>query len=79
MAFRNFINLKGNPDLMSPEERHRQLIQASNGYMAGEISHQEFRQIESQCMTDYDAVTLELGKLSRMLKFMNRRDVSGRS
>jgi hypothetical protein len=75
-----FVNLKGKTDLMSPEDRHRQLIQASNDYMAGKMSHREFRQIESQCMTDYDAVTLELGKLSRMLKFMyNRRNVSGHS
>jgi hypothetical protein len=75
-----FVNLKGKTDLMSPEERHRQLIQASNDYMAGKMSHHEFRQIESRCMTDYDAVTLELGKLSRMLKFLySRRDVSGHS
>jgi hypothetical protein len=57
----------------TPEERHRQLISASNDYMAGKISHSEFRKVESRCMTDYDAVTLELGKISRILRSMSNR------
>lgn len=72
------LNLKRKTELtITPEERHRQLISASNDYMAGKISHSEFRKIESRCMTDYDAVTLELGKVSRILKSMfNRLNMS---
>jgi hypothetical protein len=68
------LNLKSKTELkITPEERHRQLISASNDYMAGKISHPEFRKIESRCMTDYDAVTLELGKISRILRSMSNR------
>jgi chromosome condensin MukBEF ATPase and DNA-binding subunit MukB len=68
------MNLKSKTKLaITPEERHRQLISASNDYMAEKISHSEFRKVESVCMTDYDAVTLELGKVSRILRSMSNR------
>jgi hypothetical protein len=58
---------------ISPEERHRQLIKASNDYMAGRISHSEFRETELRCMTDYNAVTLELGSFSRAVRTVLNR------
>jgi hypothetical protein len=58
---------------ISPEDRHRQLIEASNDYMAGKIDHSEFRETELRCMTDYNAVTLELGSISRAVRTMFNR------
>lgn len=60
----------------SPEERHRQLIKASNDYMAGKISHSEFRETELRCMTDYNAVTLELGSFRRAIRTVFNRFVA---
>ena len=67
------LNTHGKTKSMSPEERHRQLIQASNDYMAGKISRSEFRDAERQYMTDYNALTLELGRVSRVPRAMFNR------
>ncbi len=68
------LNFKSRIDsTTTPEQKHRQLINASNDYMAGRISHADFREIEKKCMTDYDAVTLELGKISRILRSVSNR------
>jgi hypothetical protein len=70
------LNSQRKTKSMSPEERHRHLIQASNDYMAGKISHSEFREAERQYMTDYNAVTLELGRVGRVSRAMFHRLVS---
>lgn len=67
------LNSQGKSESMSPEERHRQLIRASNDYMAGKISHSDFREAERRLMTDYNAVTLELGRVSRVSKAVFNR------
>lgn len=53
---------------LTPEERQRHLIKASNDYITGKISRADFRNAERQYMTDYDGLTLELGRVSRMRK-----------
>jgi hypothetical protein len=67
------LNIQGKTESMSPEERHRQLIRASNDYMTGKISHSEFRDAERRYMTDYNAVTLELGRVGRFPRAMFKR------
>jgi hypothetical protein len=67
------LNAQDKTKSMSPEERHRNLIQASNDYMAGKISYSEFREAERRYMTDYNAVTLELGRVSRVSRAMFNR------
>jgi hypothetical protein len=67
------LNSQDKVKSMSPEERHRHLIQASNDYMAGKISHSDFREAERRFMTDYNAVTLELGRVSRVSRAMFNR------
>lgn len=53
---------------LSPEERHRLLLKSSREYMAGAIKHEQFRADERRYMADYEALTLKLGSLGRLLR-----------
>ena len=54
-------------DKTDPEDSRRQLIKASNEYMAGRMSQAEYRKIKLRCTIDYNAVLFELGKSAKCL------------
>ena len=51
-------------DKTDPEDSRRQLIKASNKYMAGMMSQADYRKVKLRHTIDYNAVAFELGKTS---------------
>ncbi|MCC7103785.1 MAG: hypothetical protein IT307_01465 [Chloroflexi bacterium] len=55
------------PDV-SPAERERRLVEASERYMSGTLSAADFEALEKRYMVDYRAAAMEIARSSRRRK-----------